>query len=114
MIYLRSGELRSRIAVHAIVETQDSFGQAVVSLSSQPIATAWAKLESLDGSEQVRGEQVAGVLTHRITTRWQPSLANVGSRVVIVMDGKRFGVESVTNVDGLDVALRWLVMEIRN
>lgn len=114
MPYIESGQLNRRAAIHTIVETADSFGQAVRALSDPPVATVWCRVRTLAGKESVHGEQVTGLVTHEVQTRYSASLLPVGPKMVLVIDGRQFNVESVTDTDDAHVELIWRCTEIKN
>lgn len=92
-----SGRLRHSITIQSNTgTTQDTFGAETQTWATA--LTTWASIEQVSGSrgdEIVRGQQVAGESTHKITIRYWSSL----TRNHRVLFGSRvFDINSVRNV----------------
>jgi SPP1 family predicted phage head-tail adaptor len=67
---MRAGELRQRITIKQQTVTRDSFGAEVTAWST--LATVWAKVVTVSGTEVIESEQVAvATLTHEVTIRYR-------------------------------------------
>jgi SPP1 family predicted phage head-tail adaptor len=60
------------------------------------IATVWAKVEPLEGNEQLRAMQAGMTRPHRFTIRWR---AGITGATEVLYDGRRFNVTSVIDVE---------------
>ena len=65
-------DMRDRVTVQRRTVSQDGYGAP--SLEWSDVATVWAKVEPLDGSEQHQGGRVRADATHRITIRYYAGL----------------------------------------
>lgn len=113
-VAINSGELNRRATLYRPPRSLDSFGGFDPATLGTAVATFWVGVRSLGGSEQTHGEQVNAVLTHEITSRYAAVLIPVGGVHVLVIEGRRFQVDSVHDVDEAHVKLLWLCAEVRN
>jgi SPP1 family predicted phage head-tail adaptor len=102
----RIGALRHRIMLEAQVRAADGGGGATVTWT--PVAELWAGIEPITGSETVRGEALAGRVSHEVTVRHRPGVEpamrfRLGSRV--------FEIKAVLDVDERRRMLRCLCRE---
>lgn len=82
------GALDRRLVIEATVRTGDGAGGATVTW--QPVASVWGRVEALSASERDRSGRLDGVATHRVTIRAHPEVAGgqrivIGSRVLAIL-----------------------------
>ena len=87
---IRSGALRHRVTLEAPARTREPGG--LVAETWAPVATVWAAIEPLSGSEQLRGMQMTAAVTHRIRTRYR---GGVTPAMRVTSRGRVFDVRSV-------------------
>ena len=97
------GKLRQRITIEAGNPGSDGFGgQTDPWASPVVIDRVWARIEPLRGFEQLRGMQLEGRVTHRITIRHRDDVSPA-NRI-------RFGARlfSIRTVIDIEERSRWL------
>jgi len=88
------GSLNRRIVIEAPTTTPDGAGGATVVWT--PVATVWARVETLSASEQVRAGRPDAIATHRLTIRARSGIESgqrilVDSRVLTVRATRPYG-----------------------
>lgn len=97
------GKLRHRVVIQAENATPDGAGGFSDPWASPTVvATVWASVVPLSGSEQFRGMQLEDKITHKITMRYR---AGVTAKNRIVFGTRPFNIRVVRNIDERD---RWL------
>lgn len=111
MTLVRSGELNRRVTLQQRSSAQDSFGEPVASWTD--VMTLWAGIQPLSGRELELAQKLASEVTHRITVRYQASLAD--TRVVAGMralyKGRVFNIQAVMNEDEANVLIHLMAGE---
>jgi SPP1 family predicted phage head-tail adaptor len=70
---MRAGELRHRVTIQQATTARDGFGAEVETWAD--LATVWAKVETVSGTETIGPEQLeTATLTHQVTVRWRDDL----------------------------------------
>ena len=105
---MRAGMMRDRIVIQrwfpATSPPDTRFNEDGMWI---PVASGWANVIQLDGSEVVNSQAVQSQVSHRVTMRY---LANVTSKHQVVYRGSVLDVVSVIDPDG---RRRTLVLECR-
>jgi SPP1 family predicted phage head-tail adaptor len=87
---MRAGDLRRRIDIQSRASTKDTFGQQVTTWSTL-LAAVPAQIEALQGRELVAAQAMNSEITHQITVRYHPLLADhrkvAGMRAIYVNAG---------------------------
>lgn len=89
---LRNGALRHRVTVQAMTEEEDDFGQMVQSFTT--LASRWASIDPVSGTETVAGGKIREGTTHKVRLRWATGL---NARCRIVFGTRTFEVLEVLN-----------------
>ena len=63
------GSMRHRVVIETVTRSDDGGGGAGESWSA--LATLWARIVPLAGTEKVEGQQIAGTITHHIMLRYR-------------------------------------------
>lgn len=91
---ISAGEMQRRITIRSVTRVDDEYGghteQAV------DVATVWAKVEPLEGNEQLRAMQAGMTRPHRFTIRYRTGITGATE---VLYDSRRFNVTSVIDVD---------------
>jgi len=103
---MRIGELRHRVTIQSATETQDSYGQAVLSFST--LATRWASIEQLSGREFFDASKVAAEVTHRVRIRY---MTGITPKMRVVYGSRTFEIVAITNPEERNIALDLLCKE---
>lgn len=114
---MRAGDLRRRIQFQQRVVTLDSFGQQIANwidvLTNVP-----ANIEPLSGRELIAAQAVNAEVSHRITVRYHPALANpvttASMRVIYQAAAgvtRYFNLASAMNVDERNRAIELMANE---
>ena len=74
---MRAGRLRHRITLQQPTRTQNSMGEPVVSWSD--VATVWAAVEPIKGSERLAADQLQAELDTRIVIRWSSDVSAISA-----------------------------------
>lgn len=91
---MRAGELRERITIQQKTITRDEFGGEVATWST--LATVWAKVVAMSGSESI--SQAAGVMTvaYQITLRARD---DVDASMRVSYEGLTLEIQAVLDSD---------------
>lgn len=98
----QSGLYRQRVILQDLVETVDSYGQPEQTWTT--VATFWAEVRYLRGSELLNVKQNWATADHFVTCRWQGASLSVATRM-------RFQVEKDSRILNI---LTWNNVEERN
>jgi SPP1 family predicted phage head-tail adaptor len=91
---MNPGSLRNRVTIEAKGGTVDGLGGRDVVWTG--VATVWANVEPLEGSEATRAMQQGIRQPHRIRMRWRDG---VRTSQRLTMDDRVFNIRSVVDVD---------------
>lgn len=92
---MRSGQLRYRVTIEQLTETQNEYGEPVSDWS--PLATVWAEKEDLTGREYYQAQQINAEVTTRFTIRWRD---DVKAKMRLKHSGTLYDIASVQDPDG--------------
>jgi SPP1 family predicted phage head-tail adaptor len=92
---MRAGQLRDRVKIKQRVEGLDSFGGSSESFTT--LATVWARVIPITGTERHAADQPEAVLSHTVTMRYRTGI--VPELQLEVENGPTLDVFSVNNVD---------------
>jgi SPP1 family predicted phage head-tail adaptor len=87
---LRAGRLRHRIVLQSAGEAADGGGGFTVTWGD--VATLWAAIEPLKGSERLRAQQLETPVTHRVTIRHR---AGVTAKMRVKFGSRAFNIRAV-------------------
>ena len=88
------GWLRHRVTLEAAAGTGDDAGGE--SLAWATFATAWARIEPVEGRQQAIAAHLAGVVSHKVTLRWR---GDVTASMRIAYRGRHFRILTVHDPD---------------
>lgn len=96
---LRAGLQRHRVELQGFVETVDSFGG--VQKTWTTLATFWAEVRPLRGSEFLRANQVWAAGTYFVNFRWLGSnlVPDPTHRIKVLNSGKLLNIVAANNVE---------------
>lgn len=97
---MNAGKLRHRVTIQELVRADDGYGGIIETW--QDVATVWAAVEPLRGSERYRAQQVQAELSHKVTMRYQ---AGVKPQMRLLHNGRVLNIEAVIDVEERH---RWL------
>lgn len=92
---LRLGARRVRITLLTPVEAPDILGGAAITFAD--VATLWARVEALGGTEDVSAGRAQGLVRTRITLRWR---GDVDARMRIRHGTRLFAIIIAFDPDG--------------
>jgi SPP1 family predicted phage head-tail adaptor len=101
---MKAGSLDRRITIQQPTETQNSFGEIVVSFSN--FAEVWAEVIPLSGRELITAGQVLPEATLRITIRW---LAGINEKFRILYEGVAYDIQHIAELkrrEGLQITVK--------
>lgn len=101
------GKLRHRITIQELIKVDDGYGGTVETW--QNIATVWAAIAPLRGSERYTAQQVQSELTHKVTIRYR---AGIKTQMRIVYKDKIFEIEAIIDVEERRQWLELLCSEV--
>ena len=91
------GMLRHQVALQKPTNTTDAGGGATKSYTT--LATLWASIKPVSGSEKYRQGQVQETATHQITVRFR---SDIGTNYRIVYESRNFNIKHIRNIDERD------------
>lgn len=97
---MNAGKLRHRVTIQELVRADDGYGG--ITETWQDVATVWAAVEPLRGSERYRAQQVQSELAYKVTMRYR---AGIKPQMRLVYGGRVLEIEAVIDVEELH---RWL------
>lgn len=100
--------LGQKVIVRAMVRVEDAYGGYTE--TAQDVATWWAKVEPLQGTEQVQAMQAGLRSPHRFTGHYR---AGITGATELYYDGRRFDVNSVVDPGAKHRQLVILADELR-
>jgi SPP1 family predicted phage head-tail adaptor len=92
-----AGDLDRVIVIEERIERADEYGEMSDSWSSTG-ETAWCMVESLRASERIQGDKVRGLISHRLTMRYRPTLTN--KHRLRETGGRIFNIDGVMEGEG--------------
>lgn len=104
-----AGQLNRRIVIRAATATADLYGGTTETVAD--VATVWAKVEPLQGNEQLLAMQTGMTRPHRFVIRYR---SDVTGATEIQYGAQRFNVTSVTDTDARRRELEILADEVRS
>jgi len=97
---MNAGKLRHRVTIQELVRADDGYGGIIETW--QDVATVWAAVEPLRGSERYRAQQVQAELSHKVTMRYR---AGVKPQMRLLHNGRVLNIEAVIDAEERH---RWL------
>lgn len=104
---MSAGRLRKRVTIQRLARTDDGYGGSLEDW--QDVATVWAAVEPLRGSERYEAQQVQSVLSHRVMMRYRPGIK---PQMRLVMKDRTLMIEAVINVEERNRWLELLCQEV--
>lgn len=89
-----AGELTRSVTINAVTRVDDEYGGSTETTAT--VATVRAKVQPLEGNEQLQAMQTGMSRPHRFTIRYR---AGVTGATELVYDGRTFNVSSVIDPD---------------
>lgn len=105
---ISAGRLRHLVAIDRAVETQNAFGEPVITWSL--FASVWARVEPLSGREYFAARQVSSEQMVKITARY---LAGVTAKMRVTYGSNVYDIQDVIDVDKLGVEMQ-LMCKVRS
>lgn len=104
---MQAGRLRHRVALQSVALTADAVGGQTETPAT--VATVWAAVEAVGGTEYQAQDGVHGALTHRVRIRYRTGI----TRTMRVLWGTRvLEIESVEDPDDRQRELHLLCREV--
>ena len=89
---MRAGRLRHRITIQSVGSTLDDYGD--LSNSWTTLATVWASIKPVSGTEENIASELTGIATHTIAIRYR---SGITSQNRIVFGSRTFEIHHVKN-----------------
>jgi SPP1 family predicted phage head-tail adaptor len=107
------GLYRQRVNLQDLTETLDSYGQPEQAWNT--IATFWAEVRELRGSELLNVKQNWATATHYVSCRWQGASLTVATRMrfQIQKDGRVLNIVDWNNVEERNRQFRFICEEYK-
>jgi len=102
-----AGRRSRRITIQSLAKTTTDAGE--VTEVAATLATVWAAIEPLNGSEQWLAKQSQAITTHKITMLYRD---DVTSDMQALYNGRTFRFESVINIDEANRHLLIMATEV--
>lgn len=87
------GRLNKRVSIYRYAETETALGGTRAEL--KPVATVWAELRPVRGTEFLEYYREANALQYKVTMRWRSDLTE---KDVLVFEGRQFEINSIINI----------------
>ena len=105
---MKIGDLRKQISVQAEQQTADGAGG--YALAWVTLATVWADIAPVSGSESYGSGHLESHVTHKITARWRSDLA-LTADMRILYGTRSFNIRAILNKDEDNQWAEFLVEE---
>lgn len=92
---IAAGEMRQRVQIQELAETQDEYGQPQKSFGT--VYTSWASIRPASGRGLVNSEQLKSVVSHMIIMRYNPELT-LDPTYRIKFGTRVFNIEAIVNI----------------
>lgn len=111
MSVLSAGQLNCRVTLKRPRTELDAFGSVVPGWLE--VMTVWAGIQPLTGRKLTSARQLASEVSHQITVRYHPSLADTTqvASYRAIYKGRVFNLHAVLNEDESNVLLTFLASE---
>jgi len=99
-----AGKLDRRITIQQPVETQNSFGEVVVSFTN--FAEVWAEVIPVSGNERLTAGQILPEATLKINIRW---LSGINEKFRILYENVAYDIQYIAELkrrDGLQITVK--------
>lgn len=104
---MNAGQLRHRVTIQQLTRVEDEGGGHEENWAD--VATVWAAIKPMRGSERYEAQQVQSTLTHKVTIRYR---AGIKPQMRILYGNRIFEVEAVIDVDERHKWLELLCSEV--
>jgi SPP1 family predicted phage head-tail adaptor len=104
---MNPGELRHRITIQKLVNTQDTFGQPVEQWSN--VVTVWASVNPIVGKEFFAAETVNSEVSHKIRIRYKQDIT---PDMRIKFKDRYFSIQSVIDYQERNMELQLMCKEL--
>mgnify|MGYP003644067191 CR=1 FL=1 len=104
---MRAGGLRHRITIQSVGTSYDDYGD--LSDSWTTLASVWASISPISGTEKDIASELTGVVTHSIRVRYR---AGISAQNRIEFGSRVFQIESVRNWDERNIFIEILAKEV--
>lgn len=106
---MRAGTLRHIVEIQEPSETIAALGIGVPDLAWSTVATSWASIQPIAGSEYTNAQQQQAAITHRVNVRY-PGL-RITPRHRIKFGARVFEIVSAANLDERNVEVEIMAKE---
>jgi SPP1 family predicted phage head-tail adaptor len=96
--------LRHRIEIGRYVKGEDQWGDPLPEPAWQKVATVWASVEGLRGSQYFQAQQTVNQSDHRIIIRYN---GDIKQGMIVRHDSREFTIQAVLDEEG---KRRWLTL----
>ena len=103
------GERRQRVAFQTATVTQDAYGEPDQTWTT--LATQWAMVKPMSGSERTRANEIQADLTTRIVTRNNSTMDSLSPGDRATWDGRTYDIRAVIHRDHRRKELEILAVE---
>ena len=97
------GSLRHRVQLEVPSRDQAEAGGAVVTW--EPVATLWAEIIPLSGTEVFRADGISATAAFEVRTRFRPDIPDINAEMRFVFGERVLDIKSVRDIEG---RRRWL------
>jgi SPP1 family predicted phage head-tail adaptor len=87
---MQAGQLRKRVTIQQRSQTQDEYGQPLLTWSD--VATVYAAIEPMNGRELIAAEAVNSDVTHNVTMRYR---AGITAAMRLNYQGRLFNIHTI-------------------
>lgn len=88
------GKLRHRVTIQGLIRADDGYGG--ITETWQDVATVWAAVEPLRGTERYRAQQVQAELSHKVVMRYREGIK---PHLRLLYNGRVLEIEAVVDVE---------------
>jgi len=106
---MRAGRLSHRVRIERATISQNEYGEPDQTWAE--LATVWAAVEPLKGSEQFAAMQVQSGADVRMVTRWSSLTGTATTADRIIFGSVVYDIKSVININSKNVQLDFMVRQ---
>lgn len=106
---MRAGQLRERVTIQSVTETQNSIGEPIETWAT--FAIVWGAVEPLPGRDRYTAAQLEEPVVSRLRIRYLPG---INAKMRVTHDGVTYAIRGAPMIDAKKTQIELLVESLPN